>query len=100
MTTPNYKLKDNHAAAIGHVRELYQKVVQEFHAKNEELKMANQRVSGLAPMTAGEPGLNDLDRNDAVPKRFLYEQFAQKESVYTKAAADEKIDAKLAADGT
>ena len=38
--------------------------------------MGNQRISGLAPMTAGEPSLNDADRNDAVPKRFLYDQFA------------------------
>lgn len=100
MTTPNYKLKDNHAAAVGHVRELYQKVVQEFHAKNEELKMANQRISGLGPMTPGEPSLNAPDRNDAVPKSFLYEQFHPKDATYTRTAVDEKVDAKLNRDGT
>lgn len=39
MSTPNYKLADNHAAAVGHVRELYAKVVAEFHEKNANLNM-------------------------------------------------------------
>jgi hypothetical protein len=30
MSTPNYKLKGEHAASIAHVRELYTKVVDEF----------------------------------------------------------------------
>ena len=30
MSMPTYKLKNEHAASIGHVRELYTKVVQEF----------------------------------------------------------------------
>jgi hypothetical protein len=30
MTMPIYKLKSEHAASIGHVRELYAKVVNEF----------------------------------------------------------------------
>ena len=30
MTTPIYKLKNDHGAAVGHVRELYTKVVNEF----------------------------------------------------------------------
>ena len=33
MTTPVFKLKNDHGATIGHVRELYAKVVQEFTQK-------------------------------------------------------------------
>jgi len=33
MTQPNYKLKNEHAATVGHVRELYEKVVGEFKTK-------------------------------------------------------------------
>lgn len=35
ITPPVYKLKGNHAATVGHVRELYTKVVDEFQKKTE-----------------------------------------------------------------
>jgi hypothetical protein len=99
MSTPQFKLKDNHAAAIGHVRELYAKVLDEFHAKNSTLNVGGFAVKNVAPPTAGEPMLNDPDRNDAVPKVFLYDHFHPKASTYTRTAIDEKVDAKLDKNG-
>jgi hypothetical protein len=50
MATPNFILKSDHVATCGHVRSLYQKVVDEFHAKNEDIIMAGTRVKGLGFM--------------------------------------------------
>lgn len=33
MAAPVYKLKDDHAACVGHVRGLYQRIVDEFATK-------------------------------------------------------------------
>jgi hypothetical protein len=76
MSTPIYRLKDDHVATCGHVRGLYQKVVDEFHAKNEDIIMGGSRVKGLGFMEPGAPSLNAPDRSDAVPKNFLYDNFA------------------------
>lgn len=35
--------------------------------------MSGTRVKNLGFMTVGEPTLNDPERNDAVPKSFLYD---------------------------
>jgi hypothetical protein len=56
-------------------------------------------VKNVAPPTAGEPMLNDPDRNDAIPKSFLYDQFHPKENTYNRTAIDEKIVAKLDKNG-
>jgi len=89
METPNFILKDDHVATCGHVRGLYQKVVDEFHAKNEDIIMAGTRVKGLGFMEPGAPTLNAPDRSDAVPKNFLYDNFAQSANVYDKDYIDE-----------
>lgn len=40
MATPNYKLKNDHGATIGHVRELYTKVVNEFRTLSDSYSKA------------------------------------------------------------
>lgn len=56
-------------------------------------------IVNLAPPSTGEPGLNDPDKNNAIPKSFLYDQFHPKSATYTRTAIDEKVDAKLDTNG-
>ena len=81
MATPNYKLKNDHAAAIGHVRELYQKVVDEFVKKTatSTLNMNNYAITNILPVTDTAPSLNDPEKNNAITKQYLWDKFTRQD---------------------
>ena len=84
MATPNYKLKNDHAASIGHVRELYAKVIQEFVQKTStgDIDMGTFKVKNLGSTTYDlnfVGALGDPERKNAVEKAYVDDYYVRKD---------------------
>lgn len=113
MSTPNYKLKAEHGASIGHVRELYAKVVAEFatlqntYGKtyvDEQLglmmKKDGTRTATNTLQYATEPVL--ANRTDIPHLGYAIDGLALKanqSTTYTKTETDTALAAKLSLSG-